>query len=250
MLSNVFTIDYSAGNTLESNQHLLINGVTVKLTPLSVGLSDDVGAQSLTDMINEATGMTGVTAVLDDDNDEIQLIARDGRNIHLQFSQAGTVSTSYNVFGITGADANTQVAQRGTFRVQSDDVFDIDNADVEFTTAVNENVVVDANTSLSNAEISTSDEAEVTLWIVDNVINQLQLRRASIGSIMTRLEMAQDEMTRRIENTTASESYIRDSDMAVETAELTKYQILQQAGITVLAQANSQPQALLQLLQQ
>ena len=66
---------------------------------------------------------------------------------------------------------------------------------------------------------------------------------------MTRWEMSQDEMTRRIENTTASESYIRDSDMAVETAELTKYQILQQAGITVLAQANSQPQALLQLLQ-
>lgn len=252
--ANVLTVDYSTGQ-LESNQHLLINGVTVKSSTLSVSAADDDDMSSLVSLINEQSIETGVTASIDTSTDEIVLTASDGRNITVQVSARGDVGSSFNAFGMTGSGAgatdNTQATYRGTFRLTSEKAFSINDgtAGVLVTGGGSTSVNIDDNTSLVNADISDSDVAGEAITILDNVLSQLQGLRADIGSTQTRLDLALAELRSRQENLMSSESLIRDADIATETARLTQDQILQQAGVTVLAQANSSPQIALSLLQ-
>ncbi|OVE82212.1 hypothetical protein BVY03_01370 [bacterium K02(2017)] len=255
VVANVYTIDYNSGVGLESNQHLVINGVTVKASNLSVSLADDQDASTLVGLINDNSGESGVMASLNTGSDEIVLTATDGRNIHMQVSQAGAASTSFNVFGVTGAATNTQMVQRGSFRVEGDAAYDIVNADGEFTSAATESVAMDeygddanGTTTLSEADVSTSSSAGYAITILGNVLNQLQLRRANVGSQVDRLDRASRELDTRLENLQEAKSVIKDSNIAEETANLTKYQIMQQAGMTVLSQANASPRLALSLL--
>lgn len=246
-LSNVFNIDYSAGAALEPNQDLIINGVTIT-SGLNVSNSDDADATLLVSLINDASTQTGVDAILDTDTDTIRLEASDGRNINIQVSARGTISGDFNVFGITGGINNTQVTQRGNFRLVGNSAYDIDNAQNEFTAGINQAVAVDANFSLDDADLSTQSNAETAIFILDNVISQLITRRADVGANMDEVDNAEQALLSIEQNLTQSRSVIQDADIAVETAMLTKMQILQQAGVTVLAQANASPQALLNLL--
>ncbi|MBF0104348.1 MAG: hypothetical protein HQM16_03365 [Deltaproteobacteria bacterium] len=255
VVANVFTINYDAGAGLESNQHLVLNGVTVKATDMAVAAGDDDGVSTLVSLINDYSSDTGVTASIDTTSNKILLTATDGRNIHLQLSAAGAVSGSYNVFGVTGAVGNTQVAQRGTFRLEADEAFDIVGAQNEFTSAATESVAMDeygdnaaGTTTLSEANVATASTAGYAITIMENVINQLQTRRADVGSLLNRFEVAEQEMGVRIENLEDSNSMIRDSDLAEETANLTKFQVMQRAGMAVLSQANTAPAMALELL--
>ncbi|MEW6063536.1 MAG: flagellin [Nanoarchaeota archaeon] len=84
---------------------------------------------------------------------------------------------------------------------------------------------------------------------IDAAINNVFTRRAQLGAYMNRLESTVQSLTIQIENLKASESRIRDVDIASETGELTKNQILQQSATAILAQANQAPALALQLLQ-
>lgn len=252
--ANVLTVDYSSGQ-LESNQHLVINGVTVKSSALSVSASDDDDMSTLVSLINEKSVETGVVATLDASGDEFVLTASDGRNITVQVSARGDVGSSFNAFGMTGSGAgatdNTQATYRGTFRLVSDRAYTINDGTAANVVAgvSNMSVNIDDNTALRNSELSTEAEAGYAITILDNVLSQLQSRRADVGTTMTRLEMSLAELQSRSENLMSSESLIRDADIAIETARMTQDQILQQAGVTVLAQANASPQIALSLLQ-
>ncbi|MFN8223330.1 MAG: flagellin [Gaiellales bacterium] len=83
---------------------------------------------------------------------------------------------------------------------------------------------------------------------LDGMISAVATQRATFGSTQNRLEHTLNNLSTYQENLTASESRIRDVDMAAEMVKFTKYQILQQAGTSMLAQANSAPQAVLSLL--
>ena len=84
---------------------------------------------------------------------------------------------------------------------------------------------------------------------IDNAISQVVSIRATIGAQINRLEHTTVNLDTARENMTASESQIRDLDMADEMATFTRYQMLSQAGIAMLSQANQIPQMALQLLQ-
>ena len=84
---------------------------------------------------------------------------------------------------------------------------------------------------------------------VNAALRQLNGARASIGALQNRLEGIGDSIARRIEELSASDSRIRDTDFAFETAQLAQSQILQEAAIALLAQANVAPRTALQLLQ-
>ncbi len=96
--------------------------------------------------------------------------------------------------------------------------------------------------------ISTPEFANDTLGIIDLAINQIGKQRADLGAYYNRLEHTAKELFVAYENTQASESRIRDADMAEETTFFTKNQILVQTGTSMLAQANLRPQSVLQLL--
>ena len=97
--------------------------------------------------------------------------------------------------------------------------------------------------------IASPDEANMTLATVDEALKNVTKQRADLGAYQNRFEMAAKGINIAAENTQAAESRIRDTDMASEMVEFTKNQILTQAGTAMLAQANSQSQTVLALLQ-
>jgi flagellin len=98
------------------------------------------------------------------------------------------------------------------------------------------------------ATVSTAAAAQSSLALIDAAISEVASLRASFGTVQNRLESTIRSLAVAQENTTAAESRIRDVDFASETAELTRNQVLQQAGISVLAQANVSTQSALSLL--
>lgn len=111
---------------------------------------------------------------------------------------------------------------------------------------------VDATASgigVSTLSVSSLAGAQAALSGLTTAINQVASLRGQFGAAQNRLESAIRSIQIAIENTSAAESRIRDVDVAAETAELTKNQVLQSAGISVLAQANTSTQSVLQLLQ-
>tara|TARA_A100001011_G_scaffold350963_1_gene390618 strand:- start:181 stop:465 length:285 start_codon:yes stop_codon:yes gene_type:complete len=91
--------------------------------------------------------------------------------------------------------------------------------------------------------------ATSALTSIDAALTTLDSDRATLGAVQNRFDSVISNLSNVSENTSAARSRIMDADFAAETAQLAKTQILQQAGISILAQANAQPQNILALLQ-
>ncbi|GJL62320.1 MAG: flagellin [Nitrospirales bacterium] len=137
---------------------------------------------------------------------------------------------------LSGADNNSLSIQIG-FRSSSNDTLSI---------ALN-----DLNTgslSLSTTNVSTAAAALTALGSIDSAISAVASARATIGSLQNRIDAAVQNLAVGGENLTAAESRIRDADIALETSQFVRNQILVQAGTSILAQANTLPQQALALL--
>ena len=104
-------------------------------------------------------------------------------------------------------------------------------------------------TKLNTQTVSTITKSQTSLGVIDAALAQISTERANLGASQNRLNVTIDNLGTSIENLSASNARIRDADIAKETALLTRAQILVQAGVSVLAQANQSPQVALQLLQ-
>ena len=102
--------------------------------------------------------------------------------------------------------------------------------------------------NLSGLSIGSAASAQAALASIDYAISTVSTQRSAFGAVQNRLEHTLNNLASYEENLTASESRIRDVDMASEMVNFTKLQILQQAGTAMLAQANSSPQSVLSLL--
>jgi len=156
---------------------------------------------------------------------------------------------------------NTQQTYGGQITLQS-----VDAAEIEFGTGMNDalgkvrgdvppaNAVglaifgTTTNDSVNDVDITSRQGAVKALDILDLALDQLSSQRASLGAIQNRLESTINSLTTNSENLSASRSRILDADFASETANLSRNQIIQQAGVSILAQANQQPQIALSLL--
>jgi len=105
-----------------------------------------------------------------------------------------------------------------------------------------------STTRISAASLSTAAKAQSAIGVFDKAIQQLSQSRAKVGAIQNRMTVTVSNLASAQENLTAANSRIRDVDVAQESANLTKAQILSQAGLAVLAQANQLPQSALSLL--
>src|SRR5690606_29310819 len=103
---------------------------------------------------------------------------------------------------------------------------------------------------VNNNAVATSADADAILQSADVAIEQVSTFRAQMGAAQNQMETAVNSLAVSVENLSASESRIRDADIAQVSSELISRQIMQQAGVAVLSQANTAPQAVLQLLQQ
>ncbi|NTV52583.1 MAG: flagellin FliC [Candidatus Firestonebacteria bacterium] len=119
-------------------------------------------------------------------------------------------------------------------------------ADNQITVSIGS--VTAANLGLTATDVTTSANALTAIGVTNTAIDTVSTTRGSIGVVQNRLQHTITNLDTSVTNTTASESSIRDVDMASEISNLTRLQILQQADVAMLAQANSQPQAVLSLL--
>ncbi len=108
--------------------------------------------------------------------------------------------------------------------------------------------VSSAALGVSASSIGTQSDAQSAMSNLDTAISSINEYMAQIGAYQNRLQHTMDNLNIMIENYSASESAIRDADMAFEVTQFTKTQILQQAGMAMLAQANAAPQQILTLL--
>jgi len=97
--------------------------------------------------------------------------------------------------------------------------------------------------------ISSVEGANMAIGTIDNALKQINKQRADLGAYQNRFELAYNGVAIAAENLQAAESRIRDADMAKQIVEYTKNQILMQSGTAMLAQANTQPQSVIRLLQ-
>jgi len=101
---------------------------------------------------------------------------------------------------------------------------------------------------IGNSEVDAQSAARVALDAIQLALTSINQKRGNLGALESRLEVTINNLTVARENFKAAESRIRDVDVATEAAELTRLNILQQAGASILAQANQAPQLALQLL--
>jgi len=102
--------------------------------------------------------------------------------------------------------------------------------------------------SVSSLTLSTNSNALNAISKLDTAITTINSRRGTLGALSNRLETTATNLATNVENTSASESRIRNVDVASESAKMSQYQILQQAAAAMLTQANQAPQLALQLL--
>jgi flagellin len=220
---------------LNATDYIEINGE--KITGFDVQANDADG--SLVDAINAVADDTGVVASLDE-NSQLVLTAADGRNIEISV----TTGTAAAVTGLAST------VSFGKIDLQSNDSFEIGGAAGGATKIGQTSGVYGMNSDASvySVDISTRDGAIKALDTIDLALENVSASRADLGALQNRLESTINNLSTTSENLSASRSRILDADFAAETAQLSRNQIIQQAGVSILAQANQQPQIALGLL--
>ncbi|MFT4513382.1 MAG: flagellin [Planctomycetota bacterium] len=116
------------------------------------------------------------------------------------------------------------------------------------TLSVSLSASLSTSLALDTLDIGSTGSTTTAITNIDAAINSISSLRGSLGAVQNRLGSTINNLAIQTENLSAAESRIRDVDVAYETAQLTRNNILQQAAISVLSQANQQPQSALQLL--
>ncbi|TAJ19686.1 MAG: flagellin [Dehalococcoidia bacterium] len=162
------------------------------------------------------------------------------------------VAANHTGANLANAFAATTVVTSGsgnaTFRVGAEVGDDISLAFSDMRSSALGNASKLDTLIADNAAVSTTAKADTLLASVDAAIDQVSTFRAKIGARQNQLDVATNSLGVSIENLSASESRIRDADVAELSSQMITKQIIQQAGVAVLAQANSAPQAVLSLL--
>ena len=227
--------------TLDGNNYLIINDE--KISGFNVLENDASG--TLVDAINAISGDTGVVASLNADS-QLVLTAADGRNIEVVFAGAATIVGNANPPSNQLFRTAMTLVATGGITLQSDHLFEITNGtSIGFTDGV---YGVNSENSVQTIDISNRNGAVLALDIVDLALEDVSSARAELGALQNRLESTINNLSTTSENLSASRSRILDADFAAETAQLSRNQIIQQAGVSILAQANQQPQIALALL--
>jgi flagellin len=194
---------------------------------------------------NDVSSKTGVTAKLNAAGTGVTLLNATGNNITV-LNNAG--STSITVGGTATAAAATAVGT-GQLTVDSEKSFNVVSTGAGATTDFfNAATSASQLQSVSNLDVTSVGGAQRSLAIVDSALASVSGQRAKFGALQSRFETTISNLQIASDNLSAARSRIRDADFAAETANLTRGQILQQAGAAILAQANALPQNVLTLL--
>ncbi len=220
-----------------------IDGNTLDFT--AAGADGTISGTEVAALIDAISGYTSSFS-----GGNLSITKADGSNIVL--TENGSDSAAGE--GLAGGDGTTANVSTsyGTLSITST------NADLAFTGTLGAGLAtgladataaISAGTGVGSIDISTASGAQTAIDIVDRALTEINTSRADLGALQNRFEAVVSNISITSENLTAARSRIQDADFAAETASLTRNQILQQAGVSILAQANGLPQLALSLLQ-
>ncbi len=259
-------IDYSAGVAVGeavSFDLSAVNGAGIaqgSTVNISHTLTSTTDLSGLRDAINAESTRTGVSASLNTAAGTITLSNSDGHNIFINSVSNGTADDDVLDVGATAATfvssdtltnddttaANTDaVVVGGQVSMSSSSSFTVTGVVATFAAAD----LTGSLTSVADVDVSTQVGSNTALTVLDEALRNVSDARADLGAVQNRLEFTISNLGSVTENVTSARSRVQDTDFAVETANLTRSQILQQAGVAMLAQANAAPQSVLALLQ-
>ncbi|WP_022965707.1 flagellin [Denitrificimonas caeni] len=227
-----------------------------KTALISANISDKTDLTALRDAVNSKTSTTGITAQIDDKG-SLSFLSKTGEDIKLDTFKIGTETgnlakvTAYDIKGAANATAVTLTDLAATATVTGDISFNSRNG---FSVISDTATIVPAASTgstkdtVSAIDISSTDGAQSAIAVIDAALSQIDSDRSALGAVQNRFENTISNLQNISENVSAARGRIQDTDFAAETANLSKNQILQQAGTAILAQANQLPQAVLSLL--
>jgi flagellin len=219
---------------------LTVNGINVFGTGGEAVLVGQTVTQSqVITAINAVSAQSGVTASADSTG-KLVLTANDGSNITA--TQTITAATG------TGAGAATLTATTGQLTVSAASAITVAGT-APASAGLVAGTIAASTGLLSTQDVLTVADANSTIHAVDSALATVSAFQSQLGAIQNRFTAAVSNLQSTSQNLTQSRSTIQDADFAQETANLTQSQVLEQAGISVLAQANQQPQLILKLLQ-
>lgn len=226
------------------NGDLNINGVDIGAVSFQQGDADG----SLTNAINAKSAQTGVQASVDSQG-RLQLTAADGRDIVMNTADQATASKLFEGGADTAtlAAAITDQVKVGDLTMSANRTIDNSQNSANYTVDPTQDNVA-AKGTVQNADITTMDGANTTIKSLDSALAQVDAYRADLGAVQNRFESTIRNLSAVSESLNAANSRIKDADFATETANMSKNQVLQQAGMSILAQANGLPQQALSLL--
>jgi len=266
------------GNTTEFNTQKLLNGDREGLSAAAVGTSDiqnnsrgtvafttaaqdaiktaNISGTITITKVNDATGVAQYT-VSDPANSGITLDALTSAAASVQMG-AGTAAATYALSGLSSIGVGESI----TITINSAEAAQTDaskSLSMQIGANTGQNILVGINdmraealgirnTNGDSLDVSTAEKASTAITVINNAIEKVSAERSKIGATQNRLEHTINNLGTSSENLTAAESRVRDVDMAKEMMNQTKNSILSQAAQAMLAQANQQPQGVLQLL--
>jgi len=226
-----------------------LNGINV-----SAAITDKTDLSALATAINDKSTQTGVTATIDDAG-KLSMVDTDGDDIEIvSFNNTGATKTvnleavdadgaTNAAITVTGASGTDTARITGALKLTSEDAFAVTVSDATMGTSK-----TSALDKISTIDLTTAKDSQSALAVIDGALAQIDSQRADLGAVQNRFNYTISNLSNISENVSASRSRIQDTDFAVETAQMTKNQILQQAGTSILAQANQLPQAALSLI--
>lgn len=246
--------DDAAGLQISNRLTSQINGLDQGNRNANDGISL---AQTAEGAMDEVTGMLQRIRTLSQQSANGSNSAKDREALQKEVDQLGAeinrISTSTTFAGTklldgsfggtfqVGADANQTIG----FSLSQTDGFSISG----IAAVASQAAIFTSGSTAKGIDISTQSKAQAVLGAVDAMLEVVDGKRAELGAVQNRLDSTIRNQSNISENVSAARSRIRDADFAIETANMTKQNILQQAASSVLTQANQRPQAALQLLQ-
>jgi flagellin len=228
----------------DADHTLKINGqqVTVNLNGGTVAARRQQFLDAVNSQVSGVTASAGGAGI-------VVLTAADGRNISINASNtfAGLPASSGGALGLTTDLAGVEsVVARGGLTLQAGG--SITSTFATTAQVGNDGTTVASNTTLSTLDISSVAGANTAMLVTDAVLDVISAARGALGAVQNRFASTVANLQVVVEKVTDANSRILDADFASETAMMIKAQILQQAGIAILSQANTAPEAALSLL--
>ncbi|MDH4554444.1 flagellin [Pseudomonas sp. BN417] len=230
------------------------NGGTVSLSLNGKNVAvSNFNSNDLTELKNQINSAdAGVTASFvvksDGSLDKTQIVLEGSDDIAFSIAEADATHTfdvSINGAAPAAVNSNANRIAVGTVELSGVSEFSFSGADTEVLGAATGSSTVD---SVAGVDISTADGAQDAIAVIDAALKSIDSQRADLGAVQNRFDNTISNLQNISENVSAARGRIQDTDFAAETANMTKNQVLQQAGTAILAQANQLPQAVLSLL--